>query len=297
MFNNYVLILCERCKIFNISRLVINNKFKILIKCIQIVIKVYTFFLFLCYNFKRRLVVKKNISIAMQNYTIEAITNGAEHFNNIVLCFHGFNGDKWGDAYSGLKPILKNSLLVSFNSCGHGDSAVSSENMRLNLILEEIEVVVNYLKKEIPNKPIFFVSLSYGAYRVMQYLIKFKPNIKKSIYINPAFRILQCLEKVREFTYSELKENEKVLMKRSLNKYIKKDFLDDLFKNDLYSKVYDINYDSEIIVGSRDTLIPVSDILEIANNYNYKVTYIDEEHCFENKDSWQVIANMIEELE
>jgi len=28
-----------------------------------------------------------------------------------------------------------------------------------------------------------------------------------------------------------------------------------------------------------------------------KVTYIDEEHCFENKDSWQVIANMIEELE
>lgn len=239
--------------------------------------------------------MKKNISIIVKDYSIDLITNGVESFENIVICFHGFNGDKWGDAYSGLKRRLSKSLVASFDSCGHGESKVSSEHMRLDLILDEIDIVIKYFKQEYPNKPLILVAGSYGAYRVMLYLIKFRPNIEKVIYVNPAFRMLSILEKAKEFKYSEINNDEKVIMKKSLNKFIKKDFLDDLYNNNLYSQTFDINYNSHIVLGTRDSLIPAEDTIEIAEKYNYKITYIDEEHCFENKESWQVIANMIEE--
>ena len=240
--------------------------------------------------------LKKKVLIQAEKYNIELISNGVEYFDKIVLCFHGFNGDKWGDAYSGLKNSVKNSLVCSFDSCGHGSSEISSEDMRLDLILEEINVVVNFFRQSEPSKPIILVAVSYGAYRVMQYLIKYKPNIDKVIYINPAFKILNIIEKVKEFNYSELKENAKVVMKRSLNKFIKKAFLDDLHYNDLYAETYDISYKTQIVVGKRDSLIPIEDTLEIASRYYYDITYIDEEHCFKNKESWQVIVKMIEEL-
>ncbi|MBO5910239.1 MAG: alpha/beta fold hydrolase, partial [Clostridia bacterium] len=196
--------------------------------------------------------------------------------------------------YSCVKRLLSNALVVSFDSCGHGESQVPSETMRLSTVLEEIDTIVKFLKQFAPSKPIILVAISYGGYRVMQYLIKYKPDIKKVVYINPAFRMLQIMEKAKGFRYADLKQDEKVIMKRSLNKFVGKPFLDDLYENDLYSKVYDIDYDTHIVVGSKDSLIPVEDTLEIAKRYNYPISYVEDEHCFENKDNWQVIADIIE---
>ena len=116
--------------------------------------------------------MKKNIIVKMRDYDIDVITNGVDNFDKVVICFHGFNGDKWGDAYSGLKHLATNSLVCSFNSCGHGDSEVLSEDMRLDMVLREIDVVIERIRKLTENRPIILVGVSYGGYRVMQYLIK-----------------------------------------------------------------------------------------------------------------------------
>lgn len=238
--------------------------------------------------------MKKNIFIPTSNHQVHLITNGAENFDSIVLCFHGFNGDKWGGAYAGLKNRLTNSLVASFDSCGHGESEVDSQDMRLGVILEEVDAVVKIFQSKEPDKPLVFVANSYGSYRVMQYLIKYKPDLQKVIYVNPAFRMLKILETIRGFNYLNLKDGDKVVMKESLNKFISKEFLDDLYKNDLYTYTDKINYDTQIVVGKRDSLIPVQDTIEIAKKHNYDITYIDEEHSFENKDNWQVVADIIE---
>lgn len=240
--------------------------------------------------------MKKNIFIQMGTYNIDLITNGEDEFDKIAVCFHGFNGDKWGDAYSGLKKRIDNALVVSFNSCGHGDSMVKAEDMRLDLILEEIDVVIKYFQENYPLKKLVFVAVSYGAYRVFQYLIKYKPNIHKVIYINPAFRILETLENLKEFKYALLKDGDMVPMKRSLNKFMSKAFLDDLYQNNLFNEKFDISYDSEIVFGTKDTLIPRSEGLEIAEKYNYKVTYVDDYHCFENKENWDKVVDIIKEM-
>ena len=239
--------------------------------------------------------MKRKIEIQLRNHVVDVITNGAENFDNIVLCFHGFNGDKWGDAFGGLKSRLGNSLVASFDSCGHGNSEVSSLDMRLDMILNEINDVVNFFEHTEPCKPIILVAVSYGAYLVMQYLMKYRPKIQKIVYINPAFKILEILEKTKQFKYAELKDGDRVVMKRSANKFMRKEFLDDLYENKLYSQTCEIDYDSRIVLGTRDSLIPVEDTIEIAEKYNLEITYIDEEHCFENDESWQVVAEIIGE--
>lgn len=236
--------------------------------------------------------MKTNYFINVKKHSVNLITNGAEIFDNIILCFHGFNGDKWGDVYSGLKSRANKSLVCSFDSCGHGKSEISSEDMRLNLILEEIDMVIKFLKQEF-NKPLILVGASYGSYRIMQYLIKYQPQVEKVFYVNPAFRILECLEVLKDFKYLELKDNDKVVMKNSLNKFMKKDFLDDLYLNNLYSMSYNYNYNSEIIVGLKDTLIPLKDTLEISEKYNIPVSYVDDKHCFMNKDNWNIVVDKI----
>jgi len=238
--------------------------------------------------------MKKSFNLQTKSHNINVITNGKDEFDNIVICFHGFGGDKWGDTYSGLKKRLDNSLVASFDSCGHGESEVSLEDMRLDVILEEIKTVVNYFKEF--NKPIILVSNSYGGYRVIEYLIKYKPDISKVIYVNPAFNILKTLESVKDFQYTQLKENDKVVVNKSLNKFIKKPFLDDLYNNNLYKQKYDIDYDTDIIVGTKDSLIPIDDTLKISNMYGYKIIYVEDEHIFENKDNYQLVADIIKEI-
>ena len=235
-----------------------------------------------------------NYLIETDTHSINLITNGKDDFDNIVVCFHGFNGDKWGDVYSGLKVRASNSLVCSFDSCGHGKSPIPSNQMRLDTILKEIEYVVNFLHNLCPDKPINLVGGSYGGYRIMEYLVRYSPEvINKVIYVNPAFRILERLEELKDFKYNELKENDMVLMKRELNKFMHKSFLDDLFNNNLYKQTLLKTYNSTIVIGKKDSLIPVEDSLEIANKYNYPIIYVDDQHCFENKDNWQVVADII----
>ena len=241
--------------------------------------------------------MKKNILVPMGEYNIELITNGKDEFDNVVICFHGFNGDKWGDAYSGLKRILEKSLVCSFDSCGHGTSEVLAIDMRLDQILKEIDVVVNYVKNIAKNKPIVLVAVSYGGYRILNYLVKYKPSIQKVIYVNPAFRMLEILQLTKNFNYKELKENDLVSMKRSLNKFMAKPFLDDLFKNNLYLINDKVSYNTDVFIGTKDDLIPREDTLEIVNKNNYNLFYVEDYHCFEKEENWKLVAERIKEAE
>ena len=82
----------------------------------------------------------------------------------------------------------------------------------------------------------YFVANSYGAYRIMCYLINFKINVDGIILVNPAFRMLNILEDIRNFKYSNLGNDDKILMKNDTNKCLNKGFFDDLHSNNLYEK-------------------------------------------------------------
>lgn len=237
----------------------------------------------------------KFIDIKCDNYNIEMITNNVSSPRAIVLCMHGFNGDRWGDGYDKIKR-MEDVLVCSYDSAGHGKSEVESLDMRLNLINRETEVVIEYLNNKYTNIPVIILSNSYGSYRTMYYLFNSKSDIKHVICINPAFRMLSILERTKEFSYEELKDDDTVVMKRSLNKYVTKKFIDDLYYFDVYKFTSFITTPITLVVGLKDKLIPRSDINEFLDLTKCNAIYVDDDHCLEDEDSWNDVRELIRSL-
>lgn len=81
--------------------------------------------------------------------------------------------------------------------------------MRLDLINQEIYDVIIYLAKKYTNIPIIIYALSYGGYRTVTTIANFDlPNIKHIIFVNPAFKMLEILQKLKDFDYKNLKKNQ-----------------------------------------------------------------------------------------
>ena len=234
----------------------------------------------------------KFVDVKCDKYNIEMITNNVASPRAIVLCMHGFNGDRWGDGYDKIKD-MEDILVCSYDSAGHGKSEVPSLDMRLNLINKETETVVEYLNKKYEGIPIVILSNSYGSYRTMYYLFNSKTNIKHVICINPAFRMLSILERTKEFNYEDLKEDDTVSMKRSLNKYLTKAFIDDLYYFDVYKFTSFITTPITLVIGTKDNLIPRSDLNEFMDLTSCNAIYVNDDHCLEEDDSWNDVKELI----
>lgn len=239
----------------------------------------------------------ETIIIKSQNHNITLYTNAIKNPRKIVLCLHGFNGNLWGDGFSAIRNKFDDILICSFDSAGHGESEVKSLDMRLDLINTEIYDTLKYLAKKFPSVSIEIMALSYGAYRTLTTMHSLSlPNVNKITFINPALKMLSVLEKIKEFSYKSVKENDLVPMKTKLNKYLRKAFLDDLYKNNVYEFKYDKTIPIKIFIGINDTLIPRQDIIEFTKIYPCQIEYIDDEHCPQKEESWNKIIKYLEQI-
>lgn len=238
----------------------------------------------------------KNVTIKCDNHNILLLTNGVQNPTKIILCMHGFNGDKWGDSFSKTrKNFDENTMVCSFDSAGHGESEVNSVLMTMDIVLNEIEAVLKYLSSTYENAKITVLASSYGAYRTMcAYNHGKLPKVSRLVFLNPALKMLKVLEILREFKYENLKPGDTVIMKASLNKLLSKKFIDDLYENNLYNKTYENAIPLTIFLGTHDTLIDKNDTLEFAKLYSScSIKYINEDHKIENPESWQQIINFL----
>lgn len=234
------------------------------------------------------------IKIKSSGHNVELITNGVSTPKRILLCLHGFNGNRWGDGFSTLRKQFVDILVCAFDSVGHGESEVSSMDMTLKMAIEEIVDVANYLHKNFSNIPITIFASSYGAYRTMVALSKEKLDVDNLVFVNPAFNILKTLETCKGFNYTSLKKDDLVPMKKSLGKFMTKSYLDELFNNDVYNLKYIKNPPLTIFIGENDTLIKREEIVKFAEKYNCNLKYLKDGHCLENPDSWQEIIKFLE---
>lgn len=236
----------------------------------------------------------KFINLKFENHNLKLLTNGVENPEKIVLCMHGFNGDAWGDGFSKFRKQFDNILVCSYDSAGHGESEIPSLEMSVSAIESELEAVLQYLSKTYPSVPITIFASSYGAYRTMISSAHGKvKNVKQFIFANPAFKILNVLEIMRDFTYASLPENATVIMKKSLNKFLSKKFLDDLYNSDLFKQNYTSHIPTTIFLGTHDTLVPKQHTLDFAKIYPCNIIEINEDHNIENPESWQKIIDFI----
>lgn len=241
----------------------------------------------------------KIFDVKSGGHNIKLYTNGIENPKKIVLCLHGFNGDLWGDGFSKLRKRLGDDdgiLVCSFDSAGHGESEVKSIDMTLEIVVNEITDAMRFLEKRYKDIPVCFYAISYGGYRAMVAVSKNEyKNLKKIILVNPAVKMLKTLEKLKEFDYKKLKDDDVVPMKSSQNKYLSKKFLDDLNENNIFKTTYKTNVPTRLIIGKQDDLIERQDLLDFASLIGCTYEYFDDGHCLEDDESWERIIEIIKE--
>jgi len=237
--------------------------------------------------------MEKKVIINSDKHNIELISNGCDSPQKIILCLHGFTGNRYGDGYKKLCEGLPECFVCSFDSAGHGNSEVNSLDMRMELITKEILDVLNYLNMTYENVPIVIFATSYGAYRAMIALQSGElKNVKQIVFVSPAFKMLNILEKWKEFNYNELTKDAIVPMKRSQNRYLKYAFLEDLNNNSVYNYSYTQKIPIKIYLADKD-FVPKEDTIEFSKIYPCDIEYIIDEHCPQNETNWQ---NIIEYL-
>lgn len=232
----------------------------------------------------------KFIKIKSGNHDVEMVTNNVKEPRSIILCLHGFNGDRWGDGFSKLKHSFEDVLICAFDSAGHGESEIDSLDMRIDLIIKEIDDVVEFLRSRYEDIPINLFAVSYGGYRAMLYLKQFGKKVENVILYNPAFKMLNILEIAKGFKYSELKEGDRIEMNSKQNKYISKYFLDDLKQNSVYVREVEIKNPITIFLGVNDTLVPRAHTLEFCEMYDVKLIEVSGAHNPSDENWREVIA-------
>lgn len=241
--------------------------------------------------------IMKIVDILSGNHTVKLYTNGVSTPTKIILCMHGFNGDLWGDGFSKLRKKYDDILVCSFDSAGHGESEIKSLDITLDLVIDEITDVVNYLAKTYPDVPLYFYAISYGGYRAMVSIARNDySNLKGIILVNPALKMLNVLEHLKDFSYKSLSPDAVVPMKASQNKYLSKKFLDDLYLNDVYKLQYKMQVPIKLIIGTNDDLIPRQDLIEFVQMTKCECIYLDDGHCIDTDASWEEIVKLIKEL-
>jgi len=240
------------------------------------------------------------LEIESNNHKIKLCTNGIKNPKKIVLCIHGFNGDLWGDGFSKLKKRLSNEdeiLVCSYDSAGHGESEIESIDMTLDIVVQELTDVTNYLENQYRDIPIYFYAISYGGYRAMVAVSRNQyKNLKGIILVNPAVKMLKTLEIIKDFDYKKLSDDSVVPMKNSLNKFLSKRFLDDLYKNDLFSLTYKTNVPIKLLISTKDDLISKQDLKDFADLMGCDCEFLEDDHCIKDDKSWQRIVQIIKEL-
>lgn len=245
-------------------------------------------------------IIMEIIEINSNNHKIKLYTNGVQKPQKIVLCLHGFNGDLWGDGFSKLRKKLSDEdkiLVCSFDSAGHGESEVNSIDMTLDIVIQEITDVVNYLQDKYKDIPLYFYAISYGGYRAMVAISRNEyKNLREIILVNPAVKMLKTLEILKEFDYKKLSDDAIVPMKRSLNKFLSKKFLDDLYENDLFKLTYKTNVPIKLFIGKEDDLISKQDLKDFAELTKCDCEFLEDSHCVKDDKSWERIVESIKEL-
>lgn len=139
------------------------------------------------------------------------------NYNGILLVFHTILGDYRDNCYS-VKNLCKqlNLLPISYSRRGH---SFKMQNIKFNTTghIEDLELVLDYIENNYPNKPIYGYARSAGTSLLARYLgnIKYKSRISLAILISSGFNFKESIKQI-PFPFN------KILVNKFKNFWLKK---------------------------------------------------------------------------
>lgn len=239
-----------------------------------------------CLKKKLREIKMKIIKKEIENINCK-IFEPSQKKERVLIAIHGFGGDCESSVIENVAKGLEGQGIVvfSFDLPCHGKDKITSE-LKLGSCLERIEKVLNIVKQKYKEEQISFFATSFGAYLLLNYIVKNKCNFEKIILRAPAIFMYEIFAKkiLTEQGYSLTKINNHPIELGYERKMIcEKSFVEELKINNLENFHFDKHID--IIQGDKDDIINIIDNEFYCKKHfeDYKIYYIQgADHRFKN---------------
>ena len=197
--------------------------------------------------------------------------------NSIVIYCHGYGENK--DRINQHADTLNehNIGIISFDFPTHGEDKTKYEDFTIELGLQYINEVVNYINNNYPNMPISFMGASFGGYMVLNYINKTKTKYHKIFLKYPAFNFYECIKRKLYIEDSYFDTHDYFELPSGYRIYKKSYF--SAKENDIINNFNKYDNNIYIIHGDKDKTVLLEDVQKFCNKNNITLKiFINAEH-------------------
>lgn len=236
------------------------------------------------------------ISIAgLHGYEISALTNVCNTHSSILLCLHGFCGDKNSSVIAELMKCLNpNGIgIVTFDWPAHGASKAKDEELTVENCLSDIDAILQYIRLEY-SLPVSCFATSFGGYLATIYRNTHSGVFQKTVLRSPAMKMPQVfLELLSKEERMRFLNGEAITVGFERKIQLKVSFYESLRTNCAFD--VPVEYPAQVLIlqGDMDDVVRPEDTALYARRNNIPLEWFcGADHRYKKHGDLQRIVNL-----
>ena len=209
---------------------------------------------------------------------------------NVVIACHGFGSDRNGETIRALAEGNPNTVIVSFDWPGHGNS---DEKLLIKNCLENYELVHDYVIRRFPKANLYLFGSSFGAYMTLQALKEHPEyDAQKAFFKSPAITMDKCFRILSQGEDLTKYREEPYVTSGGIRIYY--EFYEELLERAITPENIVRKPEMFAFHGTEDKIVYLEDILEYESE-NFHVEVLEgAEHSYRGEYFDRLIAKMRE---
>lgn len=203
---------------------------------------------------------------------IPVIWNYKKSHKTVLLCLHGFGGDKDSSVIAALmdKMDTEGAGVVTFDWPAHGESTAADYELTVERCLADLDAVVGFIKS-ITKSRICCFATSFGGYLATLYRNSHEKAFLYLILRSPALKMAEVYRGlIPDDDFERLVHGDLNEQGYERKMYLGKAFYESLLRNDAYNTEPPMPWNIKIIQGDRDDIVNPEDIIAYAERYKDK---------------------------
>lgn len=204
--------------------------------------------------------------------TIPIIWNVRKEHKLVLLCLHGFGGDKDSSVIAALMKGLDEDGVgvVTFDWPAHGESDAPDSELTVENCLVDLDLCVKVIR-QVTGKEISCFATSFGGYIATLYRMAHPDAFLRLILRSPALKMAEVYRGLlTDEEYERLMQGGKIVQGFERKMQLDRRFYDSLKAHDAYRVDPPYPWNIMILQGDRDDVVDPNDIRAYAERYKEK---------------------------
>ena len=200
-------------------------------------------------------------------YDISCLEWTGEQATSVLVCLHGFAGDKYSSVIRSLaeKLTAASVRVITLDWPGHGSSPVDGTYLTIENCIRDLDTVLEYVSKD--RSPIMLFATSFGGFIGVNYLMRNPTAFSKFVLRSPA---LSMPDTYRTFLTDEdiaaLKRGESVNKGFDRPLWLDASFHEDLCAHRIPAKALNFKIPGLVIQGDQDDVVDPEESVRFAQD-------------------------------